>query len=85
LIVDNDGDDNRTSILDRNSIDSVLRNYLEQQEMIAAAFIQPFTSRFVSITDTELEFELQNIMDDVPENVSTDDKLGTSTLKFSDV
>jgi len=83
LAVNND-DENRTSKFDENSIDSELQIILDEQKIINDAFSQPFPSRIISFTDTELEYELANLMFDPPENDHVENLLTVSTDKSKD-
>ena len=58
---DENVDDQRISKLDGCSINSELQKILDEQKLIAQAFTQPFPSRVISCTDTELELELAAI------------------------
>jgi hypothetical protein len=62
-------DDNyRISNIDGNSINSELQTIIEEQKIINETLTQPFPSRIISITDTELEVELATLMFEHPEN-----------------
>ncbi len=64
-----DHDDNyRISNIDGNSINSELQTIIDEQKIINEALTQPFPSRIISITDTELEVELATLMFEHPEN-----------------
>lgn len=65
-----ENDDNqRISKLDGSSMNSELQTILEEQKVINDVLSQPFPSRVVSCTDTELELELAAIvLSENPEN-----------------
>lgn len=65
---DGDEDPQRISRIEDINIDSELRTILEEQKRIHQAFCQPFPSRVVSTTDTELEFELAKLMLEYSDN-----------------
>ncbi len=60
-------DDYRLSKIDGDSINSELQNMLEEQKIINEVLTQPFPSRVISVTDTELELELATLMLEHPE------------------
>ncbi|CAF3525477.1 unnamed protein product [Rotaria sp. Silwood1] len=62
----NDGE-RQKSELDEDSIDSELEIILNEQILINEALSQPLSSRIVSITDSELEYELANLIYGHPE------------------
>lgn len=66
--VDGDGDPQRISHIEDISINSELQTILEEQKLIDQVFSQPWSSRVVSTTDTELELELANLMMDSSDN-----------------
>ncbi|CAF2517852.1 unnamed protein product [Rotaria sp. Silwood2] len=52
---------------DENSIDSELEIILVEQKIINEALSQPLSSRIVSVTESELEYELANLIYGHPE------------------
>ena len=67
---DADGNEDlqRISRIEDISINSELQTILEEQKRIDQAFSQPFPARVISTTDTELEFELANLMLEYSDN-----------------
>ena len=63
----NDDDDDRLSRLNENGIDAEIQVIIDQQEIINQTLAQLFPSRVVSVSDTELEFELANLIYGHPE------------------
>ncbi|CAF0763718.1 unnamed protein product [Rotaria sordida] len=65
--IDKNNGEYRISELDENSIDLELKIILEEQKIINETFSQPLSSRIVSVTDSELEYELANLIYGHPE------------------
>ncbi|CAM4860974.1 unnamed protein product [Rotaria socialis] len=57
----------RTSELIGNSIDSEVELIIDEQKKINEVLCQPFPSRIVSVTESELEYELANLIYGHPE------------------
>ncbi len=64
----NNDDECRTSKIDQTSIDSELQIIIDEQEIINETLSKLFPYRVVSVTDTELEYELAKIIIENPEN-----------------
>jgi len=71
----------RISKCDENSIDSEVQNIIDEQNIINNVLNQPFSTRVVSATDTELEFELANLIYDPSTNDHIENPLASTTLK----
>jgi len=78
---DNNDVEYRISKCDENSIDSEVQNIIDEQNLINNVLNQPFSTCFVSITNTELEFELANLISDSSTNDHTENPLASTTLK----
>ncbi|CAF0910268.1 unnamed protein product [Rotaria sp. Silwood1] len=65
--IDKNDSERQKSELDEDSIDSELEIILNEQILINEALSQPLSSRIVSITDSELEYELANLIYGHPE------------------
>ena len=64
----NDDDDvDRLSRLNENGIDAEIQVIIDQQEIINQTLAQLFPSRVVSVSDSELECELANLIYGHPE------------------
>ncbi len=64
----NNDDECRTSKIDQISIDSEVQIMIDAQKTITETLSKPFPSRDVSMTNTELEDELDKITNENPEN-----------------
>jgi hypothetical protein len=72
-------DDDRLSKTDGDSVNSELQNFIDQQNIITKVLTQPFTSRIVSTTETELELELDKIVLENSQNDQEEDKPTVTT------
>lgn len=80
-----DGDDIRLTIIDDHDVDSELETILDKQTTINSILAQPFSTRVLSISDTELEYELANLIYGCPEAEYTETPSTAATLKSVDV
>ncbi len=80
-VTDNNDVEYRISKFDENSIDSQVQSIIDQQNIINNVLNQPFSTGFLSITDTELEFELANLISDSSTNDHIENPLDSTTLK----
>ncbi|CAF3337302.1 unnamed protein product [Rotaria socialis] len=71
----------RTSELIGNSIDSEVELIIDEQKKINEVLCQPFPSRIVSVTESELEYELANLIYGHPEIDYVDKSLTSITNK----
>lgn len=67
--------------MDTSSLDSEIQLVLEQQDIIIRTMAQLFPSRIVSTTESQLEFELANLVFGHPGS----DYAETSQVKSDDV
>ncbi|CAF1553216.1 unnamed protein product [Rotaria magnacalcarata] len=71
----------RTSELVESSIDSEIELIIDEQKKINEVLSQPFLSRIVSVTESELECELANLIYGHPEIDYVDKSLTSITNK----
>ncbi len=83
LIVNND-DEWRISQLSENSINPEIQIFIDEQNIINEKFSQPFPSRFISATDSELEYELAKILFENSENEPVDLRFNATIVKSDD-
>ena len=78
-------DEFRTSKIDDNSINSELQLIFDEQELINTVFARPFpTISILSATDTELEYELANLMGENSDNANIESPSLATTVKSND-
>ncbi|UJR30324.1 hypothetical protein I4U23_017861 [Adineta vaga] len=81
----NNNDDIRLTIIDDNEIDPELEEILHQQKTINTILNQPFSTRVLSISDTELEFELASLIYGCPAIDYKENPLATTTTTLKSV
>ncbi|CAF0890597.1 unnamed protein product [Adineta ricciae] len=81
----NNGDDIRLTIIDDNEIDSEVNVIIKEQDEINTILNQPFSTRVVSISDTELEYELANLIYGCPAIDYKENPLATTTATLKSV
>jgi len=83
LIVNND-DEWRISQLSENSIIPEIQIFIDEQNIITEVFSQPIPSRFISATDSELEYELAKLIFENSENEPVDLRFNATIVKSDD-
>jgi hypothetical protein len=83
LATNTNDDEYRLSKIDDTSINSELQLFIDEQKLINEVLARPLMTSIIS--DTELEFELANLIYESPANTNTESSSLVNTDKSNDL